>query len=275
MVAKPEEKVPDNLSPVLTALVEDLNDKQGNVRRAAAEALGKMGEKAKPAAPALVLRVKDNVGGANSFDYNGDPNGGCKAAALDALKQLAPEKVSGALFGGRKSKNTLVKIWSTRELTRLATEPEEAPAGVGLQEGELAVLVKELTNDLKENDLKEPRSAIRRAAAECLGQLGEKADDAVPALFERVADDVAYANSFDYNGDSNGCCKAAALNALKKLAPDKVQEALLKARKSKNDLVRAWANSETRGQLSPSDVPKPRICSMGCPGQLHGRGSRL
>jgi HEAT repeat protein len=241
VVAPPEEKVPDNLPPVLKALVEDLNDKSGKVRRAAAEALGKMGEKAKAAAPALVLRVKDDVGGANSFDYNGDPNGCCKAAALDALKTVAPEKVSGALFGARKSKNVLVRIWSTLELTKLETDADAQPTGVGLKDGELAALVKELTNDLKENDLKERRGAIRRAAAECLGNLGEKAKDAVPALFERVADDVGYANSFDYNGDSNGCCKAAALDALKKLAPDKVQEALLKARKSKNDLVRAWA----------------------------------
>jgi HEAT repeat protein len=241
VVAPPEEKVPDNLSPVLAALVEDLNDKTGQVRRAAAEALGKMGEQAKPAAPALILRVKDDVGGANSFDYNGDSNGCCKAAALDALKNLAPEKVSGALFAGRKSKNVLVRIWSTCELAKLATKAEEDPAAVGLRDDELAILIKELANDLKENDLKERRGAIRRTAAECLGQLGEKAQDAVPALFERVADDVGYANSFDYNGDSNGCCKAAALDALKKLAPDKVQEALLKARKSKNDLVRAWA----------------------------------
>jgi hypothetical protein len=56
-----------------------------------------------------------------------------------------------------------------------------------------------------------------------------------------VADDVGYQNSFDYNGDPDGCCKAAALDALKKLAPDKVQETLLKARKSRNDLVRTWA----------------------------------
>lgn len=241
VVAPPEEKVPDNLSPVLKALVEDLSDKSGKVRRAAAEALGKKGDEAKAAAPALVNRVKDDVGYGNSFDYNHDPNGCCKAAALDALKKVAPEKVSGALFGARNSKNVLVKIWSSHELTKLVTEPDEQPAGVGLKEVELAALVRELSSDLKENDLKERRGSIRRSAAECLGQLGNKANDAIPALVERVADDVGYQNSFDYNGDGNGCCKAAALDALKKLAPNKVQEALLKARKSKNDLVRAWA----------------------------------
>jgi HEAT repeat protein len=241
VVAPPEEKVPDNLSPIQQALVEDLSDKSGKVRRAAAESLGKLGEKAKATAPALVLRVKDDVGHRNSFDYNGDTDGCCKAAALDALKKVAPEKVTTALFGAHMSKNVLVRNWSSEELTRLVTEPDKQPAGVELKEGELAALLKELTDDLKENDLKERRGSIRRTAAECLGSLSAKAADATSALVERVADDVGYANSFDYNGDNNGCCKAAALDALKKVAPDKVQEALLKARKSKNDLVRAWA----------------------------------
>lgn len=245
-----EEKVPDDLPPVLRALVEDLQDKAGKVRRTAAESLAKMGEKAKPAAPAIVQRVKDDVGDANSFDYNGAEDGCCKAAALVALKTVAPEKVAAALFGARTSKNVLVKNWASRELTALATGsetpsrqtrrgPNEPPGATAAVSVEMSSLVAGLTDDLQDG-----RGSVRRTAAECLGALGEKAKDAVPALIARVADDVGGQNSFDYNGAEDGCCKAAALDALKKLAPDQVQEALLKARKSKNDLVRAWASAK-------------------------------
>jgi uncharacterized protein YegL len=244
VAAPPEEKLPANLSPVLQALTEDLNDKSGKVRRAAAESLGKQGEKARPAVVALVLRVKDDVGHRNSFSYNGDKDGCCKAAALDALKKVGPDKVAAALFGARQSKNVLVKNWASDELTKLSTEPDKQPPAAVLQSNDLATLVKELVSDLKENDQKTQRGAIRRTAAECLGKLGDKAKEAVPALMERVADDVGHRNSFTYNGDNDGCCKAAALASLKKLAPDKVQEALLKARKSKNDLVREWATKQ-------------------------------
>jgi HEAT repeat protein len=190
---------------------------------------------------ALVLRVKDDVGHRNSFDYNGAPDGCCKAAALDALKKVGPEKVAAALFGACQSKNILVKIWASQELTKLSSEADKQPAAAKLQSEDLAKLIQQLCSDLKENDEKDQRGSIRRTAAECLGELGANAKDAVPALIERVADDVGHRNSFTYNGDTDGCCKAAALAALKKLAPDKAAEALLKARKSKNDLVRAWA----------------------------------
>jgi hypothetical protein len=193
---------------------------------------------------ALVLRVKDDVGHANSFDYNGDTDGCCKAAALDALKKVGPEKVAAALFGARLSKNVLVKNWASRELTNLSSAPDKQPAAAILQAHDLATLIQQLCSDLNETDQKERRGSIRRTSAECLGELGDKAKDAIPALVERVADDVGHGNSFTFNGDINGCCKAAALVALKKIAPDKVQEALLKARKSKSDLVRAWATEQ-------------------------------
>ena len=92
---------------------------------------------------------------------------------------------------------------------------------------------------------------VRRAAAQSLGQLGDPA--AVPALIRRVADDVWFGLPFSnyipvddtpYDDIAEGAgqgSKPAALAALKKLAPEKVEQALLDASKSKNPEVRRWA----------------------------------
>jgi Mg-chelatase subunit ChlD len=112
-----EDKVPEDLPPALKALVEDLKDKSGRVRREAADALAKLGEKAKPTAPALAARVADDVfDSTNSFTRNGDPDGGCKAAALEALQKVAPDRVEGALLKARKSKNEAIRAWATKKL---------------------------------------------------------------------------------------------------------------------------------------------------------------
>src|SRR5262249_37706470 len=50
-----------DLSSVVKALVDGLQDKDINVRQHSAESLGKMGAKAKSAIPALVKRVSDDV----------------------------------------------------------------------------------------------------------------------------------------------------------------------------------------------------------------------
>lgn len=71
-------------------------------------------------------------------------------------------------------------------------------------------------------------SVVRQNAANAI--MERKTQAAVPALVKRVQDDVIYKSSKD-----------AALAALKFFAPEKVEDALIVATKSKNQWVRKWA----------------------------------
>jgi HEAT repeat protein len=106
--------------PIVQALVEGLSDADGGVRRQSAEGLLK--RRAKAAAPALMKRVADNVwiekkrfAGTNNAS---DPVDGGKAAALQALRELAPDKVIDALRDAQKSKNAHVRAWATQEISQ-------------------------------------------------------------------------------------------------------------------------------------------------------------
>ncbi len=94
--------------------------------------------------------------------------------------------------------------------------------------------------------LSDTDGTVRRASAEGLRQRGDQA--AVPALVKRVADDTWIAKprfrGTNGGGDPEAGGKTAALEALRKLAPDKVPEALRQAQRSKNSSVRAWATQE-------------------------------
>jgi hypothetical protein len=115
---EPERKERGDLPKAVQALVDGLNDEAGSVRRTSAESLGKMGARARGAVPALARRVADDVWIAGIFADSADPHGGGKAAALEALKKLAPDRVQGALLQAMKSKNSHVKAWATAELGR-------------------------------------------------------------------------------------------------------------------------------------------------------------
>ena len=80
--------------------------------------------------------------------------------------------------------------------------------------------------------------------------MGAKAKGAVPALVKRVADE-RYGGPFEVRGPTrrgNGKDKNAALAALKALAPEKVEQALVDATKAKNPDVKRWA-SDRLGEL--------------------------
>ncbi len=89
------------------------------------------------------------------------------------------------------------------------------------------------------DQLTSKNSETRRKAAVALGELGEEGKAAVPALIRRVGDRqasrtgpvVAYVDA----------SRLAALAALKKLAPDRVQEALEGAVRCPVAQVRLWA----------------------------------
>jgi HEAT repeat protein len=102
------------------ALIERLSDTDGTVRKQSAEGLRKRGDRA--AVPALIRRVADDrwispprFRGTNNAS---DPEAGGKTAALEALKELAPDKATEALRQAQKSKNANVRAWATRELTQ-------------------------------------------------------------------------------------------------------------------------------------------------------------
>src|SRR5262249_31946025 len=109
-------------------------------------------------------------------------------------------------------------------------------------EGALAADVKALVKQLKDED-----AGVRHAAAEALAKRGVKAREVIDALIERVADDVWTTGAVQQDNATGNTSKDAALKALKKLAPDKVEDALAKALESKNPRVKAWAAK----QLSP------------------------
>ena len=109
----------------------------------------------------------------------------------------------------------------------------------------IPAIVKALVEALQDKDW-----AVRGTAADSLGKMGTKAKGAVPALVKRVADEQ-YGKpdeSFGYNQYNNGKDKNAALAALKALAPEKVEQALVDATKAKNPDVKLWA-SDQLGEL--------------------------
>jgi HEAT repeat protein len=98
-------------------LIDALQSRNADVRQRAAEALGKLGEEALPAVPALIRRVGDN-----QFSQKGLVRAyvdGSRIAALLALKKLAPDRVKEALQKAARSRNTLVRLWAGATLKRL------------------------------------------------------------------------------------------------------------------------------------------------------------
>jgi HEAT repeat protein len=89
--------------------------------------------------------------------------------------------------------------------------------------------------------LKDEEAGVRHAAAAALGGLGSEAAPAVPALVERVRDDVWSGGGISQDNAPGNTSKDAALAALKKLAKEKVEAALVAASESGNPKVKAWA----------------------------------
>jgi len=192
------------LSRIEKALVARLSDADFSVRKQAANTLRKL--KAVAAAPDLAQRVHDDL----YVSYSKD-------AILDALKALAPERVEESLWKAMESKNNKVRYWATEHLITVDG---------GTSHTKLSRLDQALVNRLTDKDF-----ILRKQAAKGLSR--RKAGAAVPHLVKRVHDDlyVSYA-------------KDAALNALKVLAPEHVEDALLKAMESKNKNVRNWATAK-------------------------------
>jgi HEAT repeat protein len=239
----PPPPVPE-MSPKAKALLPGLKSEDAGVRREAARALGKLGDKA--AVDALVERIADDFWGRtkgharelpNETPYEDvatGPNQGSKYAALDALQKLAPERMTEALQRALKSRQPRVVEWAVRNLA------DQKANGT---------IVQAVADQLAHKEAR-----VRREAVRALGKLGDKA--AVPALIKRIADDTwgrvkgpfpETPNDTPYEDvatGSNQGSKYAALEALNKLSPQEAMKALEMAQQSKNPEVRKWATNE-------------------------------
>lgn len=249
--ASPIEKTKDNpegMSRRVAALVKQLKDDNAGGRYSAAVSLGHLGVEAVPAVAALVERIKDDVwtvGGRTQDNSSGSTS---KDAAVAALKSIAPGEVEGAVIAATSSKNARVKAWATEVLGTLAKNlpPKTgANAKAKTDPGKMSLRVAALVKQLKDKD-----ADVRHAAAVALEHLGDEAFPAVPALIERIKDDVWSVGGVSRDNATGNTSKDAALSALKKLAKDKVTAALIAATESKNKTVQAWAT----GRLA--ELPK-------------------
>ncbi|MGE3807787.1 MAG: protein kinase [Gemmataceae bacterium] len=265
---------PVPMPPETRKLADELRSKDQKVRKQAAEAMGKLGDKS--AAPALAERVADDVWYEKHFQSisdTSDPEGGGKGAALAALQKLAPERVTAALTGGLKSKTRQVRDWCAVEIGKRTDAaavpaliervrddvwfvghhqaiPPEPNDPIGGGKGSALAALRKLANgrvvETLTPCLKSSNPAMRLWAAEEMGKQKDAA--AAPALVARVADDVWHAGRPmgipPDAGDPATGGKAAALQALRALAPERVAEALKTAAASKNKNVSSWATVE-------------------------------
>jgi HEAT repeat protein len=145
--------------------------------------------------------------------------------------------VADALVKALKSKNDSVRAWAALRSGDLPTKQKEEEVDRPTED----VLTVALSKSLKDKEEK-----VREYAAVSLQKRKDKA--AVPALIERVADDVwpQFRNPIlgDIRNADRSESKEAALAALKALAADRVAGALIKARKCKNATIRQWATTE-------------------------------
>jgi HEAT repeat protein/tetratricopeptide (TPR) repeat protein len=220
-------------------LLQALTDLDGAVRAAAADILANL--EMRSAIPSLTIRVADDRWVKSEYrnaELN-DPVAGGKAAALAALRKLAPEQVTAALVQAAQSHTAAVAVWACDEL---ASQKDRAA---------LEALVQALANS---------DGYIRRAAADALKKRGDKA--AVPALAKRIADEVwlpvpggfVIYKDEPYDGFKGLGSKDHALDALRALDRDQATPALLAALGAKTARVRAWAADELGRQKGPAVV---------------------
>lgn len=134
-------------------------DKADSVRLAAATALGRLGPKARPAALALAAALKDK-------------HAGTRAAAAEAIG-LVNAPAADVVLGLVEALGDADRAVRSNALTTLGRFDRKTPAAVSA-----------LANLLTKDEFPD----IRRKAAESLGQLGADARAAVPGLAQALQD---------------------------------------------------------------------------------------
>jgi HEAT repeat protein/predicted Ser/Thr protein kinase len=257
--AKPPPPIPAEPSDAVKPLIAQLNDEDVLVRVQAALSLNKLGDRS--AVPALMQRIADDLWTQQDFNSVTSAPPSSKAAALLALQTLAKEQETEALVLATKAKTKEVREWACINL-----EAQKDPAAVAclvsmLQKDpvprvrEVAAkslvasrppAVKALAQALFDEEV-----LVRWQAGRTLEALGdtrippaivkEVAAGAVPALMQRIADDLWTQQDFNSVTSAPPSSKAAALLALQVLEKEKVPPALIQALTAKKPEVRIWA----------------------------------
>jgi HEAT repeat protein len=146
-------------SKAVLALVEALKDKDKGVRKAAAFALGLIGQEAKPAVSALIEALKDE-------------NDSVRSYAAEALGRIGSEAKTAvlALVEALKDENKNVRVRSVEALGIIGADSKVAVAA--------------LTETLSDEDI-----WVRLRAAVALVKIGQDAKPALPALIEALKDE--------------------------------------------------------------------------------------
>jgi hypothetical protein len=179
------------LVPVLTALEDGLRDADVLVQRRAAQLLATLGERARPALPALIEALRGRrwtarEAAALALGQVGtdDPSArtalvGCVLHDRTALVREAATRSLGALAANAPEAVAALRAATEHEHARVRCRALRALARFGDREGVVAAVAKALTD----SHLK-----VRRAAAEVLGTLGAAALPVLPALLRRRYD---------------------------------------------------------------------------------------
>ena len=173
------------------ALIQALQNEDEPVRGRAAEALGQMGEGAKDAVPALLqVALQDEIhfeaigalGDIGSADavtalikILQDKKGGSSILAAETLGRIGtPEAIKAAVA-------VMIQTYEDPEASASdASDAEQILIRIGTPEALIPFYYKKLQDEDPD---------VRGYAAEALGQMGEGAKDAVPALTQALQDE--------------------------------------------------------------------------------------
>lgn len=99
--------------------------------------------------------------------------------------------------------------------------------------------------------LEDPSNKVRRVAAQLLRRFSGPEEETVKALIRRITDDnwIVDTSSDSPSKGRVDDSRAEALETLRQLADDRVKDALLAAKKSRNPKVRGWAEEAYREKI--------------------------
>lgn len=158
--------------PTTPHLIKAIGDRDKFVRRFAAQALGSIDADPKIAVPALVKAMDDE-------------DKEVVEAAVRSLAKMGPAAVP-ALTTGLKSTNHQVKLLCVQGLGRIGAPAKSATSALTEVFNAPPVRVRGVDRVAAENQ----RMALRKAAAEALGNIGPDAKDALPALKAALEEQV-------------------------------------------------------------------------------------